>query len=105
MTLVTHFWKSLDLPLMISCCSQVQEMEKDPVYRYLESKMTCARVREYNSNPPPQFYIIPIKKKRRDNEVCHTQTLQPSQGSCTAANSDRTCVSLDDCVCILTEDQ
>lgn len=45
-------------------------MEKDTVYRYLESKMTCARVREYNSNPPPQFYIIPVKKKTRDIEVC-----------------------------------
>uniref|UniRef100_A0A3P9JHV8 MAX gene-associated protein n=1 Tax=Oryzias latipes TaxID=8090 RepID=A0A3P9JHV8_ORYLA len=32
---------------------QIREEDKDPVYRYLESKMTCARVRELNSKPPP----------------------------------------------------
>ncbi|XP_038141998.1 MAX gene-associated protein isoform X1 [Cyprinodon tularosa] len=31
----------------------IREEDKDPVYKYLESKMTCARVREYNSLPPP----------------------------------------------------
>uniref|UniRef100_A0A3P9I4W2 MAX gene-associated protein n=1 Tax=Oryzias latipes TaxID=8090 RepID=A0A3P9I4W2_ORYLA len=31
----------------------IREEDKDPVYRYLESKMTCARVRELNSKPPP----------------------------------------------------
>ncbi|XP_071768542.2 MAX gene-associated protein, partial [Centroberyx gerrardi] len=33
---------------------QVREEDKDPVYKYLESMMTCARVREFNSKPPPQ---------------------------------------------------
>ncbi|XP_022050114.2 MAX gene-associated protein [Acanthochromis polyacanthus] len=28
--------------------------EKDPVYKYLESMMTCARVRAFNSKPPPE---------------------------------------------------
>ncbi|KAM3603399.1 uncharacterized protein V6R79_021646 [Siganus canaliculatus] len=32
----------------------VQEEDKDPVYKYFESLMTCARVREFNSKPPPQ---------------------------------------------------
>lgn len=31
----------------------MREEDKDPVYRYLESKMTCARVRAVNSQPPP----------------------------------------------------
>ncbi|XP_016428507.1 MAX gene-associated protein isoform X2 [Sinocyclocheilus rhinocerous] len=43
-------------------CPQVQETEKDPVYLYLESMMTCARVREYNSNPPPQVHLLPAKR-------------------------------------------
>uniref|UniRef100_A0A8C1M4L9 T-box domain-containing protein n=1 Tax=Cyprinus carpio TaxID=7962 RepID=A0A8C1M4L9_CYPCA len=41
---------------------QVQETEKDPVYLYLESMMTCARVREYNSYPPPQVHLLPAKR-------------------------------------------
>ncbi|KAM6915112.1 MAX gene-associated protein [Xenentodon cancila] len=32
---------------------QIREEDKDPVYKYLESLMTCARVREFNSKPPP----------------------------------------------------
>ncbi|XP_061602784.1 MAX gene-associated protein isoform X2 [Cololabis saira] len=32
---------------------QIPEEEKDPVYKYLESFMTCARVREFNSKLPP----------------------------------------------------
>ncbi|XP_050993830.1 MAX gene-associated protein [Labeo rohita] len=43
-------------------CPQVQETEKDPVYMYLESMMTCARVREYNSNPPPQVHLLPASR-------------------------------------------
>ncbi|KAL1253579.1 hypothetical protein QQF64_015808 [Cirrhinus molitorella] len=45
-------------------CPRVQETEteKDPVYLYLESMMTCARVREYNSNPPPQVHLLPATK-------------------------------------------
>ncbi|XP_037837560.1 uncharacterized protein magl isoform X2 [Kryptolebias marmoratus] len=32
---------------------QMREEDKDPVYKYLESKLTCARVRAFNSQPPP----------------------------------------------------
>lgn len=31
---------------------QIPEEEKDPVYKYFESMMTCARVREFNAKPP-----------------------------------------------------
>ena len=27
------------------------------MYKYLESKLTCARVREFNSKPPPELKI------------------------------------------------
>ncbi|XP_057678673.1 uncharacterized protein magl isoform X3 [Corythoichthys intestinalis] len=37
----------------------IREEEKDPVYRYLESFMTCARVRAFNSKPPPQPTLDP----------------------------------------------
>ncbi|XP_036437677.1 MAX gene-associated protein isoform X2 [Colossoma macropomum] len=47
---------------------QMQEEDKDPVYLYFESKMTCARVREYNSNPPPQVHMLPYKKVMQDAE-------------------------------------
>ncbi|XP_029585645.1 MAX gene-associated protein [Salmo trutta] len=33
---------------------ELREEDKDPVYKYFESMMTCARVREFNSKPPPQ---------------------------------------------------
>ncbi|XP_048063910.1 MAX gene-associated protein [Megalobrama amblycephala] len=39
-----------------------QVQEKDPVYLFLESMMTCARVREYNSDPPPQVHLLPPKR-------------------------------------------
>ncbi|XP_077096335.1 uncharacterized protein mgab isoform X2 [Siphateles boraxobius] len=42
--------------------SQTQTQEKDPVYLYLESMMTCARVREYNSNPPLQVHLLPARR-------------------------------------------
>ena len=29
------------------------------MYKYLESKLTCARVREFNSKPPPELTIEP----------------------------------------------
>lgn len=29
------------------------------MYKYLESMMTCARVREFNSKPPPEVTIEP----------------------------------------------
>lgn len=38
---------------------QVREADKDPVYKYLESMMTCARVREFNSKPPPEVTLEP----------------------------------------------
>ncbi|XP_054475035.1 MAX gene-associated protein-like [Anoplopoma fimbria] len=37
----------------------IREEDKDPVYKYLESMMTCARVREFNSKPPPTLTIEP----------------------------------------------
>ncbi|XP_031722107.1 MAX gene-associated protein isoform X2 [Anarrhichthys ocellatus] len=37
----------------------IREEDKDPVYKYLESMMTCARVREFNSKPPPELSIEP----------------------------------------------
>ncbi|MCJ8743742.1 hypothetical protein PDJAM_G00097680 [Pangasius djambal] len=48
--------------------SQVWEEDKDPVYLYFESMMTCARVREYNSNPPPQIHMFPTKKQMTEPE-------------------------------------
>nr|XP_046229084.1 MAX gene-associated protein [Scatophagus argus]XP_046229085.1 MAX gene-associated protein [Scatophagus argus] len=37
----------------------IREEDKDPVYKYLESMMTCARVREFNSKPPPEVSMEP----------------------------------------------
>ncbi|XP_035990080.1 uncharacterized protein magl isoform X2 [Fundulus heteroclitus] len=37
----------------------IREEDKDPVYKYLESMMTCARVREFNSLPPPVVTLDP----------------------------------------------
>ncbi|XP_027005297.2 uncharacterized protein magl isoform X2 [Tachysurus fulvidraco] len=48
--------------------NQVREEDKDPVYLYFESMMTCARVREYNSNPPPQIHMFPTKKEMAEPE-------------------------------------
>ncbi|XP_029902719.1 MAX gene-associated protein isoform X2 [Myripristis murdjan] len=36
---------------------QMREEDKDPVYKYLESFMTCARVREFNSKPSPEVTL------------------------------------------------
>ncbi|XP_024146356.1 MAX gene-associated protein, partial [Oryzias melastigma] len=36
---------------------EIREEDKDPVYKFLESKLTCARVRELNSKPPPQMSL------------------------------------------------
>ncbi|XP_034756130.1 MAX gene-associated protein [Etheostoma cragini] len=44
----------------------IREEDKDPVYKYLESMMTCARVREFNSKPPPEISIEP--------KILHTST-------------------------------
>lgn len=38
---------------------KIREEDKDPVYKYLESMMTCARVREFNSKPPPVLTLEP----------------------------------------------
>lgn len=38
---------------------QIREEDKDPVYKYLESLMTCARVREFNSKPAPVVTLEP----------------------------------------------
>ncbi|KAF7656799.1 hypothetical protein LDENG_00035930 [Lucifuga dentata] len=32
----------------------IREEDKGPVYKYFESMMTCARVRQFNSKPPPE---------------------------------------------------
>ncbi|XP_066533267.1 MAX gene-associated protein isoform X2 [Hoplias malabaricus] len=50
---------------------QIREEDKDPVYIYFESMMTCARVREYNSNPPPQLHMFPIKRSRKEAKLNH----------------------------------
>lgn len=47
----------------------MREEDKDPVYLYFESMMTCARVREYNSNPPPQLHMFPTKKMKEPVEL------------------------------------
>ncbi|TSK58026.1 Mitogen-activated protein kinase-binding protein 1 [Bagarius yarrelli] len=47
---------------------KVPDEDKDPVYLYFESMMTCARVREYNSNPPPQIHMFPTKKDMKEPE-------------------------------------
>ncbi|KAI5611254.1 MAXprotein-associated protein-like [Silurus asotus] len=47
----------------------VQKEDKGFVYQYFESMMTCARVREYNSNPPPQIHMFPTKKEIKEQLV------------------------------------
>ncbi|KAM9355013.1 uncharacterized protein mgab [Pholidichthys leucotaenia] len=37
----------------------IREEDKDPVYKFFESLMTCARVREFNRKPPPEVKIEP----------------------------------------------
>ncbi|KAL7389187.1 hypothetical protein ABVT39_028064 [Epinephelus coioides] len=37
----------------------IREEDKDPVYKYLESLMTCARIREFTSKPPDEVTIEP----------------------------------------------
>ncbi|XP_073667471.1 MAX gene-associated protein isoform X2 [Paramisgurnus dabryanus] len=68
----------------------VRELEKDPVYRYLESKMTCARVREYNSNPPPQFHILPVMKnvQEPDNKTSEESGQLPTHEHLMSPSSD-----------------
>ncbi|KAK2856449.1 hypothetical protein Q5P01_005184 [Channa striata] len=49
----------------------IREEDKDPVYKYLESMMTCARVREFNSKPPP---VLTIEPKMADPSTSTTAT-------------------------------
>ncbi|XP_019737969.1 MAX gene-associated protein isoform X4 [Hippocampus comes] len=44
-------------PYMALPRQQIQEEDKDPVYKYLESFLTCARVRPFKSKPPSQNTI------------------------------------------------
>ncbi|XP_029984833.1 MAX gene-associated protein isoform X2 [Sphaeramia orbicularis] len=68
---------------------QIREEDKDPVYKYLESMMTCARVREYNSKQPPEVsrertlldIIMPNtatkpQKMAEKSKQCHRTTLK-----------------------------
>lgn len=45
-------------PVFLLRNSEIPEEDKDPVYKYFESMMTCARVREFNAKPP-QVSILP----------------------------------------------
>ncbi|XP_054900630.1 MAX gene-associated protein isoform X2 [Poeciliopsis prolifica] len=47
----------------------IREEDKDPVYKYLESKLTCARVRAYNSLPPPVITLNTALFDQRDKSV------------------------------------
>ncbi|XP_018551754.1 MAX gene-associated protein [Lates calcarifer] len=51
--------KALKCSSVIRPTQLMREEDKDPVYRYLESMMTCARVREFNSKPPPEVTLEP----------------------------------------------
>lgn len=42
---------------------QIREEDKSPVYKYLESKLTCARVREFNNRPPPVESLEDLTKQ------------------------------------------
>ncbi|XP_008283703.1 MAX gene-associated protein, partial [Stegastes partitus] len=44
----------------------IREEDKDPVYKYLESMMTCARVRAFDSKPPPE---VTMELKIPDEEA------------------------------------
>ncbi|XP_018619669.2 MAX dimerization protein MGA a isoform X3 [Scleropages formosus] len=48
--------------------SQVQEEDKDPVYRYFESMMTCARVRPFSGKPLEQPTILSCKSVTKVKE-------------------------------------
>ncbi|XP_054618404.1 uncharacterized protein magl isoform X2 [Dunckerocampus dactyliophorus] len=47
--------KACSAPLL----QKIKEEDKDPVYKYLESFLTCARVRTIDSDPPAQLTIEP----------------------------------------------
>ncbi|XP_039980782.1 MAX gene-associated protein isoform X2 [Xiphias gladius] len=56
----------------------IREEDKDPVYKYLESMMTCARVREFNSKPPPEVTIEP-----KIPDTCTANTITKLQKTAT----------------------
>ncbi|XP_061609594.1 uncharacterized protein magl isoform X2 [Phyllopteryx taeniolatus] len=65
---------------------QIKEEDKDPVYKYLESFMTCARVRAFNSKPPSQHALEPnyvptpsIDYRDRDRPGVSKETLVKKQ--------------------------
>ncbi|XP_059369582.1 MAX gene-associated protein [Carassius carassius] len=70
----------------------VQETEKDPVYLYLESMMTCARVREYNSNPPLQVHLLPAKRSAPapDDTISAVSASQSPEEGCEAGEPEPT---------------
>lgn len=68
---------------------QIKEEDKDPVYKYLESMMTCARVREFNSKTPPEVSrertlldiitpntVTKLQKMAKTSKQCHKTTLK-----------------------------
>ncbi|KAF4070757.1 hypothetical protein AMELA_G00277210, partial [Ameiurus melas] len=74
----------------------MREEDKDPVYLYFESMMTCARVREYNSNPPPQIHMFPTKKDMTGpeqlNEVAEAGEPPPSSQKTPGTNPTETLI-------------
>ncbi|XP_051909489.1 MAX gene-associated protein isoform X6 [Hippocampus zosterae] len=62
-------------PYMALPRQQIQEEDKDPVYKYLESFLTCARVRPFKSKPPSQNTIdyiptLATNSKKRSRAPC-----------------------------------
>ncbi|XP_067274500.1 MAX gene-associated protein isoform X2 [Pseudorasbora parva] len=74
---------------------KVQEKEKDPVYLFLESMMTCARVREYNSNPPPQVHLLP--PRRPDKAINGVSPPQDAEGRLTGPEPTKVLEILSGC--------
>ncbi|XP_035472963.2 MAX gene-associated protein isoform X1 [Scophthalmus maximus] len=62
----------------------INEEDKDPVYKYLESMMTCARVREFNSKLRPEV----VEQKILDVSAANATTKLPKR---TADNPPRHC--------------
>ncbi|KAL0967708.1 hypothetical protein UPYG_G00255840 [Umbra pygmaea] len=54
------------------------EQDKDPVYKYFESMMTCARVREFNSKPPPKV-LHPGAHLFNENPSFNTPNREPQK--------------------------
>ncbi|XP_059212334.1 uncharacterized protein magl isoform X2 [Centropristis striata] len=71
----------------------IREEDKDPVYKYLESMMTCARVREFNSKPPPELTIEP--KILDPSTLNTTEKTQKTTTDNQPNNYDRTTLSVE----------